>query len=121
MPDFSSLTARPTKGTHVAPAAVCIDDLDIPAVDLDGGAYMSDPVAELQRCRQTSWLVRTTAFGIQVLSHEVAVQMIRDRRLDGPGPDMYLGMGFSPLMMKYATEGMLPLVPQPPHDRIRRV
>ena len=105
----------------MAPAALCIDDLDIPEVDLDGDAYISDPVAELQRCRQTSWLIRTTAFGIQVLSHEVAVQMIRDRRLNGPGPDMYLGMGFSPLMMKYATEGMLPLIPQPPHDRIRRV
>ena len=77
---------------------------------------MSDPAAELQRCRQASWLVRANAFGIQVLSHEVAVQMIRDRRLNGPGSDMYLGMGFSPLMMKYAAEGMLPLIPQPPHD-----
>jgi len=54
---------------------------------------MSDPAAELQRCRQASWLVRSNAFGIQVLSHEVAVQMIRERRLNGPGSDIYLGMG----------------------------
>jgi cytochrome P450 len=106
----------------MAQSAVCVDDLDLPEVDLSGDAYLSDPAGVLQRYRQVSWLIRTpAAFAIQVLSHEVAAQMIRDPRLNGPGPDMYRSMGFSPLMMKYATEGMLPLIPEPPHHRIRRV
>ena len=106
----------------MAVSAVRVDDVDLPEVDVNGDAYLSNPVAVLQRCRQASWLIRVpAAFAIQVLSHEVAAQMIRDPRLNGPGPGIYQGMGFSPLMMKYAARGMLPLVPEPPHHRIRRV
>ena len=74
--------------------AVCVDDLDIPEVDVNGAAYLSDPVAVLQRCRQSSWIIRTrAAFAIQVLSHEVAAQMIRDPRLNAPGPRHVPGHG----------------------------
>ena len=102
-------------------ASMIVDDLDLPVVDLAADEYMSDPVAVLQRARQESWIIRTSMFGVQVMSHEIATQMMKDPRLDGPGPDMYDGLGFTPLMMKYAREGMLPLIAEPPHDRIRNV
>ncbi|MFF3569135.1 cytochrome P450 [Nocardia jiangxiensis] len=95
--------------------------MDLPFIDFADPEYLSDPVRVLQRARQQSWLARTSVFELQVLSHRIAAEMMRNRMLDGPGAEIYHGQGFTPLMSKYAREGMLPLIPEPPHDRIRNV
>jgi cytochrome P450 len=97
-----------------------LDDAELPVIDFQGQAYLSDPAGVLRAARERSWLARSGQ-GFQVLSHAVIKQMVADPDIDSAGPDYYRRMGGSDLLVEYATNGMLPLIQGLRHDRIRKV
>jgi len=98
-----------------------LDDLDLPFLDYHSSEYASDPAQLIDAARESSWLAKSIR-GYEILSYPIASQLCLDKEhLDGIGSDYYAQQGVSELIIKYATEGMLPLLPWVRHDPIRRV
>lgn len=98
-----------------------VHDLSLPEIDYHDGRYAAEPAQVLREAREASWLARSIR-GYEVLSHPIASQLSVDRNhLDGVGSDYYAEQQASELIIRYASEGMLPLMPWVRHDPIRRV
>ncbi len=93
---------------------------DLPWIDLEGDDYRADPGAVFAAARRRSPLVRTVR-GYEVIAYEVIKQMVLDPKLDSTGTEFYREAGGSDLIVEYALNGMLPLIQNPRHDRIRKV
>jgi cytochrome P450 len=93
---------------------------DLPWIDLEGQDYLIDPGAVFAAARRRSPIVRT-ARGYEVITYDVIKQMVLDPKLDSTGTEFYREAGGSDLIVEYALNGMLPLIQNPRHDRIRKV
>jgi cytochrome P450 len=101
-------------------APVPLAAADLPWIDLEGDAYKTDPGAVFAAARARSPLVKTLR-GYEVIAYETIRQMVLDSRLDSTGTEFYREAGGSDLIVEYALNGMLPLIQNPRHDRIRKV
>ena len=79
------------------------------------------PASVVRAARERIWLARSVR-GYEVLSYETCSQLTLDKEhLDGAGSEYYRQQNASDLILQYASEGMLPLMPWIRHDPIRRV
>ncbi|WP_207844500.1 cytochrome P450 [Williamsia soli] len=93
----------------------------LPEFDYASERYARDPYATIQELRGRNWLARSVR-GFEVLSWPEASALLVDREhLDGIGADYYSQQDASAEIIRYATEGMLPLMPWVRHDPIRKV
>jgi cytochrome P450 len=99
---------------------VPLADADLPWVDLEGELYRANPGAAFAVARHSSPIVRTVR-GYEVIAYDTIKQMVLDPKLDSTGTEFYREAGGSDLIVEYALNGMLPLIQNPRHDRIRKV
>ena len=99
---------------------VPLAEANLPWIDLEGEAYRTDPGAVFAAARARSPLAQTVR-GYEVISYDTIRQMVLDPRLDSTGAEFYREAGGSELIVEYALNGMLPLIQNPRHDRIRKV
>lgn len=93
----------------------------LPEFDYTSPRYASDPYATIQELRGNHWIAHSVR-GFEVLSWPEASALLVDRdHLDGIGGDYYRQQGASEEIIRYATHGMLPLMPWVRHDPIRKV
>nr|WP_250776121.1 cytochrome P450 [Rhodococcus sp. MSC1_016] len=98
-----------------------LEDLGLPYLDYEGREYQTDPASVVRAAREQIWLARSVR-GYEVLSYGACSQLTLDKEhLDGPGSEYYRQQDASDLILQYASEGMLPLIPWVRHDPIRRV
>jgi len=95
-------------------------EADLPWIDLEGEDYLSDPggVFDAARCR--SPIVKTVR-GYEVIAYDTIRKMVLDPKLDSVGTAFYRDAGGSDAIVEYALNGMLPIIQNPRHDRIRKV
>jgi cytochrome P450 len=106
--------------TTVTTLPVPLADADLPWVDLEGDAYLSNPGDVLDAARRRSPVVRTVR-GYEVIAYDTIRRMVLDPKLDSTGADFYRDAGGSDAIVEYALNGMLPMIQNPRHDRIRKV
>ncbi|WP_415977133.1 cytochrome P450 [Rhodococcus sp. 077-4] len=93
----------------------------LPHFDYASSHYAEDPYGTIQELRGECWLASSVR-GVEVLSWSEASALLVDREhLDGIGADYYSKQDASEEIIRYATEGMLPLMPWVRHDPVRRV
>jgi len=98
-----------------------LEDLALPYLDYESHEYRADPASVVRAARERIWLARSVR-GYEVLSYETCSQLTLDKEhLDGAGSAYYRQQDASDLIIEYASEGMLPLMPWIRHDPIRRV
>ncbi len=99
---------------------VPLAEADLPWIDLEGDAYLSNPGGVFDAARRRSPVVRTVR-GYEVIAYDTIRQMVLDPKLDSTGTDFYRDAGGSDVVVEYALNGMLPIIQNPRHDRIRKV
>lgn len=95
-------------------------EADLPWIDFEGERYAREPLAVLAEARSRSPLARS-ARGLQVLTHAAVSRLAIDPNLDSTGPEYYRQQQASALILEWATNGALPLIQAPRHDRIKKV
>jgi len=104
----------------VTSAPVPLAEANLPWIDLSGAAYLSNPSGVFDAARRRSPVVRTVR-GYEVIAYDTIRQMLLDPKLDSTGADFYRDAGGSDVIVEYALNGMLPMIQNPRHDRIRKV
>ncbi|MGW5385787.1 cytochrome P450 [Nocardia sp. NPDC003963] len=95
--------------------------LTIPVLDFEDTTYQQSPYEAVQAVRGKHWIARSVR-GYEVLSWKAAATLLTDRdHLDGIGADYYAAQDAPTIILRYAAEGMLPLMPWVRHDAVRKV
>lgn len=102
------------------PGPTPLAEADLPWIDFEGERYAREPIAVLAEARSRSPLARSSR-GLQVLSYSLVSRLAIDPNLDSTGPEYYRQQNASDLILEWATNGALPLIQSPRHDRIKKV
>jgi len=101
-------------------AAETLELETLPVLDLHGEAFLADPVGVLGRLRAQSPVARSRR-GLEVLRHDMQVQIMADGHFDTPDTDLLIRKGAPPTFSTFLKRGFLLGMQGERHHTIRRV
>ncbi len=95
-------------------------DAELPEFDVRSPEFIADPLGALGSARAASPLGRSHR-GIEILTYDLASQMLTDDRFDTADVEHYTRLGAPEPVLRFVADGLLSTMERGRHDRVRRV